>query len=108
MALSVNVALVVLVCKVDCHREFRLALENLRGMRSSRDRVAHLRERRGEEGVMGVIGARDPREGFSRVGVFFCTVASAPEMAPETLRVVRVETHRLLDPVDAFLRPSQP
>jgi hypothetical protein len=26
-------------------------------------------------------------------------------MAPETLRMVRVEAHRLLDPVNAFLRP---
>src|SRR6185312_9081162 len=31
-----------------------------------------------------------------------------PEMAPETLRVVRVEPHGLLDPLDPLLRPAEP
>src|SRR5258706_10828208 len=58
--------------------------------------------------MMGVVGPRDPRERRDGLGIFLGTIAGAPEVAPEALRVVRVEAHRLLDPVDALLRPPQP
>ena len=32
----------------------------------------------------------------------------SPEMVPEALRMIRVEPHRLPDPLDAFLRPAEP
>src|SRR3984957_21312476 len=108
MALAVDVALVVLGGEADGHREFWLALQNLRRVRGSRDRVPHLRERGCEEGMMAVIRPRNPRQGRGGFGVFLGAIAGAPEVAPEALRVVRVEAHRLLDPVDALLRSSQP
>ena len=58
--------------------------------------------------MMRVVRPRDPGEGLGGFGVFLGAIAGAPEVAPEALWVVRVEAHRLLDPVDALLRPSQP
>ena len=77
-------------------------------MRGGGHRVAHLREDGGEEGVVRVVGSCDPREGLGGFGVFLGAIEGAPEMAPEALRVVRIEAHRLPDPVDAFFRPSEP
>ena len=108
VALAVHVALVVLGGEADGHREIWLALKDLCRMRGSRDRVPHLRERGCEEGVMGVVRPCDPREGLTGFGIFLGAIAGAPEVVPETLRVVRVEAHRLLDPVDTLVRPSQP
>src|SRR6266851_5680197 len=108
VALAVDVALVVLGGEVDGHRKIRLALQDLCRVRGGRDRVAHLGERGGEEGMMRVVRPCDPREGLGGFGVFLGAVAGAPKVAPEALRVVWVKAHRLLDPVDALLRPSQP
>src|SRR4051812_37701208 len=105
---AVDLALVVLGGEVDGHREFWLVLEDLRRVRGSSDLVTHLRERGGEKGMMRVVGPCDPRKGLGGFGIFLSAIAGAPEMAPETLRVVRIKAHRLLDPVDALLRPSQP
>src|SRR6516165_12007891 len=58
--------------------------------------------------MMRVVRPRDSREGLGGFGVFFGAIAGAPEVAPESLRVIWVEAHRLLDPVDALLRPSKP
>src|SRR6185437_9092131 len=101
-------ALVVLGGEMIGHPECRLALQNFRGMCRGRDRVAHLRECSGEKGMMGVVGPRDPRERLGRFSVFFRTIAGAPEMAPEALGVIGIEAHRLLDPVDTVIRPSEP
>ena len=108
MALAVDFALVVLRGEVDGHREFRLALQDLCRVRGSRDRIAHSRERGGEEGMMRVVRPCDPRKSLGGFGVFLGAIAGAPEVAPEALWVIRVKAHRLLDPVDAFLRPSKP
>src|SRR5260221_2936216 len=106
MALAVDVLLVVLGREVERHRKFRLTLKDLCRVRGSRDRVDYLRERGCEKGMMRVVRPCDPRNGLGGFGIFLGAIAGAPEMAPETLRVVRVEAHRLLDPVDALLRPS--
>src|SRR5258707_10746555 len=108
VALAVDFALVVLSSEVDGDREFRLAFQDLGSVRGSCDRVAHLRERGGEESMMRVVRPCDPREGIGCFGVFFSAIAGAPEMAPEALRVVGIEAHRLLDPIDALLRPPKP
>src|SRR6516225_4223964 len=104
VALTVDFALVVLGREIASHREFRLTLDNFRRVRGGRDRIAHLREAGCKEGVMGVVGPRDPREGLGRFGILFGAIAGATKMAPEALRMARVEAHRLSDPVDAFLR----
>src|SRR3954468_10928921 len=108
MALAIGFSLVVLSVQVDRHREFRLTLQHLRRMCSGRDTVAHLRESGGEKGMMGVVRPGDPGERFSSFGVFLRAVAGPPEVAPEALRVIRIEAHGLLDPVDAFFRPPKP
>src|SRR5947209_3619374 len=108
MTLPVDFALIMLGSQVACHREFRLALYDLGRVRAGSDRIAHLRERGCEESVMRVVRQYDPREGLGGIGVFLGTIAGAPEMAPEALRVVRIEAHRLLDPIDALLRPPKP
>src|SRR6266852_4268184 len=104
MALAIDFALVVLGGEIDGHREFRLALQDLCRVRGGRDRVPHLRERGCKEGMMRVVRPCDPRKGLGGFGIFLGAIARAPEVAPETLWVVRVEAHRLLDPVDALLR----
>src|SRR5229473_1165967 len=78
MALAVDFALVMLGGQVDGHREFRLALQDLCRMRCSRDRVAHVRERSGEEGMMGVVRPRDPRKRLGGLGIFLGAIAGAP------------------------------
>src|SRR6185312_10990860 len=108
VALAVGFALVVLGGEVGGHREFRLTVQHLCGVRSRRDRVAHAGERGGEEGMMRVVRPGNPRKGLGSFGIFLGTIAGTPEVAPEALRVVRVETHRLLDPVDALFRSPQP
>ena len=108
MALAVGFVLVVLGGQVDCYREFRLELQDLRRVRAGCDCVAHLRERSREKGMMRVVRPCDPREGLGGFGIFLGAIASASEMAPKALWVVRVEAHRLFDPVDALLRPPQP
>jgi hypothetical protein len=35
-------------------------------------------------------------------------VLRPPEVIPESLRMVRVDAHRLADPLDAFLGPAEP
>src|SRR5713226_1395946 len=104
VALAVDFELVMLGGQVDGHREFWLALQDLCRVRCSRDHVAHLRKGSGEEGMMRVVRPCDPRKGLGGFGIFLGAIARAPEVAPETLWVVRVEAHRLLDPVDALLR----
>src|SRR5579872_1520981 len=105
VTLTVAVELVVLGGEVGGHREARLALEDLCRVRGGRDRIAHLRERGRQEGVMRVVRSRDPRKGGGGFGIFLGAIAGAPEMIPEPFRVVRVEAHGLLDPVDALLGP---
>src|SRR4029453_11870621 len=77
-------------------------------MRRGRDAVAHLREGCRKERMMGVVRPSNSGEGLSGFGIFLGTIAGTSKMAPEALWVVRVEAHRLLDPVDALFRPSQP
>src|ERR1700737_3944284 len=108
VAPAVDFAPVVLGGEVDGHREFRLALEGLCRVRGGRDRVAHLRERGCEEGMMCVVGPCDTREGLGGFGVFLGAIAGAPKVIPEALWMVRVEAHRLLDPVDSLFRPPKP
>ena len=60
MALTVCVTLVVLGREIDRHRESWLALQNFGRVRGGRDLIAHLREGRGEKGMMSVVGPRDP------------------------------------------------
>ena len=60
-------------------------------MRGSRDRVAHLRERSGEEGMMRVVRPCDPRKGLGGFGIFLGAIAGAPKVAPEALWVVWVK-----------------
>src|ERR1700686_941744 len=64
VALTIDFALVMLGREVDGDREFRLTLQDLCRVRGGRDRVAHLRERGGEEGMMGVVRPCDPRKGL--------------------------------------------
>ena len=85
MAPAVDFALVVLGGEVDGHRKLRLALQDLCRVRGSRDRVAHARERGGEEGVMRVVRPCDPRKSLGGFGVFLGAVAGAPEVVPEAL-----------------------
>ena len=53
-------------------------------------RVAHLRERRGKERVMRVVGPRDPREGLSGFGELLGAVEGATEVIPEAFGVARL------------------
>src|SRR5436190_23992322 len=105
VALAVGFVLVVLGGQVGCYREFRLDLQDLRRVRAGRDCVAHLRERGGEKGMMRVVRPCDPGERLGGFGVFLGAVASASEMTPKALWVVRIEAHRFFDPVDALLWP---
>src|SRR5262245_32780095 len=73
-----------------------------------RDRIAHLGESACEEGMMRVVWPRDPRKSLGGFGVSFGAIAGAPEVAPEALRVIWVEAHCLLDPVDTLLRSPKP
>ena len=78
-------------------------------MRGGRDGVAHLRECRGEEGVMRIVGPCDPRRRPRSASAYFSgTIAGAAEVAPEALRMIRVEPHRLADPLDPLLGPPEP
>lgn len=77
MALAVDVVLVVLGGEIGGHRETRFKPDDLCGMRGGRDGVAHLRERGGEEGVMGVVGPRDPRESLGGFREFLGAVEGA-------------------------------
>src|SRR6266404_6124195 len=99
VALAVDFALVVLGGEVGGRREFRLVLQHRCRVRGGRDRITHLRERGREEGMMRVVRPRDPRKGLGGFGVFLGAIAGAPEVAPEALRMVGIEAHRLLDPV---------
>ena len=60
-------------------------------MRGGRDRVAHLRERSCEEGVMRMVRPCNPREGLGGFSVFLGAIAGAPKVAPEALWVVWVK-----------------
>ena len=70
MAPAVGLLLVVLGGKIGRHRETRFKLHHLSSMRGGRNGVAHLRERRGEESVMCVVGPRDPRERLGGISNF--------------------------------------
>src|ERR1700676_5432765 len=108
MALAVDFALVVLGSEVGGHGEFRLTLQRLCRVRGGRHPVAHLREGGGEEGMVRVVRPCDSRKGLRGCGIFLRAIAGAPEVAPEALRVVRVEAHCLLDPLNALFWPAQP
>src|SRR5438105_13790761 len=104
MTPAVGLLLVVLGGEIGGHRETRFKLHHLRSVCGGCNGVAHLREGRGEESVMREVGARDPREGLGGFSELLSAVAGATEMIPEALGVVRVEAHRLPDPVDALFR----
>ena len=108
MAPAIGFVLVMLGRQVCSYRELRLAFQHLRCMRGSRHRIAHLGESSREEGMMGVVRPRDPRKRFCGFGIFLGAIAGAPEVVPESLRVIWVEAHRPLDPVDAFFGPAKP
>src|SRR4051794_20569874 len=54
---------------------------------------------RRKEGVVHGVGGRDAAEGVDRLGIAPPNEISAAEVAPEALRVIGVEPHRLPDPV---------
>ena len=83
-------------------------LQHLARMRAGGGRVAHLRRGRRHEGVVRVVRLGDAAEGLQRIGIVPRRELRAPEMVPEALGMIRVEPHRLADPFDAFLRPSEP
>jgi hypothetical protein len=66
VALSVDIALVMLGGDVSGDREPRLALHDLGRLRGGGDAVPHLREDGGEKGVMRAVGPGGPREGEGR------------------------------------------
>ena len=60
MPFAVGFVLVVLGAKIGCHRELRLAFQDLGSVRGGCDRIAHLRERGGQESMMRVVRPREP------------------------------------------------
>ena len=58
--------------------------------------------------MVRVVGRRDAAEGLHRIGIELRRILRAAEMAPEPLRMVGIEPHRLADPLDPFLRPPEP
>ncbi len=77
-------------------------------MRAGRDRVAEPAVAGGDEGVLGLVHAGEMHEGFYRLAILAGGEMGLAEVAPETLRVVRVEPHRLADPFHPSSgRPSQ-
>src|SRR4029079_1102602 len=62
----------------------------------------------GEERMLELIGLAQPPERFHRLTISARGEIGASEMVPKSLGMMRIEKHRLLDPLDAFLRVSSP
>src|SRR5438067_1731156 len=88
--------------------EVRLTLERLCGMRARLGFIAQHGKAPGEGGKVEVIDRVDVLHGIDRFGVATRDEVRPAEMAPEPRRMERIESHRLADPLDAFLRQAEP
>ena len=57
---------------------------------------------------MVLIGLADVAERLARFRILAGDEIGPPQMVPEALGMMRIEPHRLPDPLDAFLRPADP
>src|SRR5215467_2785489 len=100
--------LVMLGCKMAYHREGGLPLEHFVSSRLGSSFVAQRRVASGKSRKMCTICLVDALECLDRLVVTLRREIRAPQMTPEALRMIRVESHRLLDPFNSFLRAPQP
>src|SRR5262245_53797165 len=80
----------------------RFALEYLPSMGCGGRAVSQLSQGRGKEGMVRVIRGGQLAERLDRIGIEACGVLGAAEVAPVTLRMVRVQAHRAMNPLDSF------
>ena len=72
-------------------------------MRRGRRLVDHPRVGGRQESVLQRVEVCHVHESFDRLAILAAHEVSLAKMAPKTCWMVRIELHRLADPVDAFL-----
>src|SRR5215471_2781361 len=104
----VRLTFVVLGLQIGLDAESGLAPQRLACLLLRRFSVAQLCKAGRQKRGMRMIRRGDTLERLDRLAVAPGREIGAPQVTPEPLRVIGVESHRLPDPLDAFLRPSDP
>ena len=108
MVLTIALILVVLRRDEALDREVWRPLQHLLGRDLGRCCIAELYVAGCEKRQMDVVGAADPPERFDRFVVAPGNEISAAEMTPKALGMIGVKAHRLLNPLDALFRLTDP
>src|SRR4029077_5002468 len=105
---SIRWLLIVKCLKITAHGEILFSLKHLPRVGCGRNAVPQLCRRRGQKGVMGVVGRCWFTERLDCIGVSTRCVLRATEMTPKTLGMIGVEPHCSANPLNPFLGTSEP